>query len=180
MTESSPTLPGVVSPAAPPPTARSARRFDPVALVALVIALVVLVSTVLAVISGNDAAQSYPADTPEGVMQRYLAAWYDNDLTTAYGYFSAHAQAQMPLSEFREQREWYSSDARQSVRLDRVTGGGNSRSLQLSIEESYDMGPFGGGSYENQLTVRLVLEGGEWRIDEPLVGVEQYYGYWDD
>jgi hypothetical protein len=69
-------------------------------------ALVVL-AFVVAFVSANDEA-TYPEDTPEGVVQRYLAAIAADDLTAAYDYLSPELQAECSLTEWRQQGRYLS------------------------------------------------------------------------
>ena len=56
------------------------------AVFASIIALLVLVSVVLVFISEGREARLLPADTPQGIVQRYLIALQKRDYQQAYGY----------------------------------------------------------------------------------------------
>jgi len=164
---------------APAPTPAPRRvgmpRLTATGWIALGIAAIVVVATAVVLLAGNQAQASYPADSPEAALQGYLTAWYDDDYDTAYGFFSSGAQGQMLLFDFRQQAGYSYGPDNQTVTLDRTTGSGDARTLYLSVEDSY--GPeFGGGGYTHDVQVRMVLEPGGWKIDDPLVGLEPYYG----
>jgi hypothetical protein len=59
------------------------------------------------------------------------------------------------------------------VLFDRSEVDGDRARVWLTIEEYYDGGPFGGANtYRSTREIALVREGGEWRIDDPLIGLE--------
>jgi hypothetical protein len=161
---------------APEAVTRRPTRLGSTAWIALAITAVVLVATAIVLLAGNQAQTTYPADSPEAALQGYLTAWYDDDYDTAYGFFSADAKAQMPLSSFRTEAGYSYGPENQTVTLDRTTGGADSRTLYLHVEDFY--GPeFGGGGYSHDVQVRMVHEADGWRLDQPLIGLEPYYGY---
>jgi hypothetical protein len=168
--------PSDASPAPPAPSAPPARarfRFGTTAWLALAIGAVVVVSTAIVLLGGNRPPVDYPADTPEGTVQRYLVAWYDEDYAAAYDYFSGSVQNRMSFYEF-EQYAYPGFGTDQSVTIDSTTGSGDERTVGLTVTEYYGEGP--GSSYSRQVTMDLVLEDGSWKIDEALSGVDPYYG----
>lgn len=153
------------------------RRLGPTSLLAIAIAVVVVVATAIVLVAGDQPVPSYPAGTPEEALQRYLIAWYDEDFEVAYGVFSTRIQAQMSYDEFRATaRDYYRSDNGQEVRIDRVSGDGDRRTVYLSVEEFYGS-DFGSSSYTSEYTVAMLLEAGGWRVDDALVGLNEYYDY---
>lgn len=161
--------------AAPPPADRK-RRSLPVsgtALIALAITAVVVIATVVILLAGNQTAATYPADSPEGSLQRYVAAWFDEDYDTAYTYFSTRVKAQMSLEEFRREAGFGYTPDSQSVELDSSTGTDPRRTLNITVEDYFG---YGGEGYRHQESVSMVLEPDGWRVDESLIGLQPYYG----
>ena len=139
--------------------------------------LALVVGTVVTVLAVGSREESYPPGTPEGALQRYLQAFEDEDFETAYSYFSSEVQDEMSLDEFEEATEYYGSPApeiERRVRVDRVEETDDGAVVHLTVEEFYGGGgPFGGGgTYSYPREVRMVREGGDWKIDEPLLGLE--------
>lgn len=140
-----------------------------------ILALVIL-SVAVVLVLGRGAATEYPAGSPEGTFQRYLAAYFDGDEETAYGYFSEDVQAQMSLEDYRQGAQMYGEGmgyggTSQRVLFQETEGDGDRMRLNLVVEYFYGEG-MSGGSHRQPLEVSMVREGGEWRIDDPLTGLE--------
>lgn len=140
------------------------------------ILVLVIVSVAVVLLVGRGAATEYPAGSPEGAFQRYLTAYDDGDYETAYGSFSEDVHAQMSLEEYREGAQMYGggmgpSNARQRVLFQGTENDGDRVRLDLVVEYFYGDG-MSGGSDRRPLQVNMVREGGEWRIDDPLTGLE--------
>ncbi len=139
------------------------------------IALLVVVAVIAVVVLGSRDAPAFSADTPEGVVQRHLAAVEDEDYETAWGYLSARIRAELSLEDYRRaSRDYGSYDAgSRRVLFDRSEVDGDRARVWLTVEEYYDSGPFGGAStYRSTREIVLVREDGGWRIDDPLIGLE--------
>jgi hypothetical protein len=134
------------------------------------IGAVVVVATAIVLVAGNRPLADFPADSPEGTFQRYLVAWYDEDYETAYEYFSSSVKTRMSYSDFTA---YMYGSPQQSVTINRTSGTGDRRHIFVTIEEFYGMGP--GSSYSREESISMVLEGGAWKIDEPLSGVDPNY-----
>lgn len=143
------------------------------------IAVLVVAAVIAVVLLGSREAPAFSADTPEGVVQRHLAAVEDEDYETAWGYLSAAVQSDLSVDEYRRAARDYGSYGSQSRRVlfDRSEVDGERARVLLTVEEYYDGGPFGGGeTYRSTREIALVREGGEWRIDDPLIGLEPMPG----
>lgn len=143
------------------------------------IVVLVVVAVIAVVVLGSREAPSFSADTPEGVVQRYLAAVENEDHETAWAYFSADVQADRSLEEYRRTARDYAYYGEQSRRVlfDRSEVNGNRARVWLTVEEYYGGGPFGGGeTYRSDRQISLVREDGTWRIDDPLIGLEPMPG----
>jgi hypothetical protein len=141
-----------------------------VALIAL--ALVV----VLAVPKGPTA---YDPGSPEAAFQAFYQAFEAGDVEGAYGLLASDVTDQLSLVVYRRldsEQAWQRSEDRRVVLLssDRT---GDRTNLRLRIDQ-FSGGGLGSNRSSYERTVRLVLEDGAWRIDEPIVGIENVaYGY---
>lgn len=136
----------------------------------------VVVATVLVLALGSQEPTQFAEDTPEGAVQRYLAAFDDGDYEAAHAYFSTDVREQMDAEEFeRAIRDYgfYPADTSRRVLFDESEIDGSEATVRLVVEEFYGSGPFGGGdTFRSERDVHLVNEDGSWRIDEALVGLE--------
>lgn len=147
--------------------------------IGLGIAVLVGVAVIAVVVLGSRDATSFPADTPEGIVQRHLAAVEDEDYETAWSYLSADVQSDLSLDEYRRAARDYGywGTGSRRVLFDRSEVDGDRARVWLTVEEYYDGGPFGGGdTYRSTREIALVREGGEWRIDDPIIGLEPMPG----
>ena len=139
------------------------------------IAALVVVAVLAVVLLGSREVQSFPADTPEGVVQRHLTAVEDEDYETAWSYLSAAVQSDLSMEEYRRAARDYGSYwvGSRRVLFDRSEVDGDRARVWLTVEEYYDGGPFGGAStYRSSREVSLVRDDGAWRIDDPMIGLE--------
>lgn len=141
-----------------------------------IVALVAITAVVVLLLGSREPA-SLPADAPEGVVQRHLAAFENRDFEAAHAYFSSEVRAEMDVDAYEQlTREYgiYPDEISRRVLFDRTEADGDRATVHLTVEEYYGGGgPFGGGeTYRSSREIRLVREDGAWRIDEPLVGFE--------
>ena len=125
---------------------------------AIVIAAVVVVLAV-----GEPDVTDYPADTPEGTVQRYLNAAYDGDDARVRELLTSRVVREMgnnPIGGLFCQQ----SDGQQ-VRIDGVTTDTDRATVQLKIENVSGSG-LGFDRYSWERSVLLRLEDGGWKIDE--------------
>jgi hypothetical protein len=141
-----------------------------------ILALLVLVVVVVLVAGGRE-PQRYPPDSPEGVVQRYLAAWDARDTSAAYAFFSARVQAAWSEADYRAaigERDRYGPPSDGSARrvfIDDVTDGSSRVTVRLTVEELIGEG-LDTSVYRSTRTIALVRDGGDWRIDEPLLWLD--------
>jgi len=136
---------------------------------------VVVIAALIVVLLGSRQAAPFPADSPEGVVQRYLAAFEDGDYPAAYGYFSQGIRDGMDEDTYeRSVRDFgYAFDGSRRVLFDRTELDGDRATVHLTVEEYYSGGPFGAGdTYRSSRTITLVREDGAWRIDDSLIGLD--------
>jgi hypothetical protein len=165
----------VMSPVGQPTRPKSRARAIPVVVVALVAFAVVAASVVLLV--GQAPAREYPADTPEGTIQRYVRALDDRDLDTAYGLLSAARRTSLSRADFADMAGAYGQPYDQGsgriVRIAATTITGDRAVIELAIEQFW-----GGGFSSNRIVLQrivdLVREEGGWRLRDALVGPELY------
>lgn len=139
------------------------------------VALIVI--TVVAVLLVGSPTASFPEDSAERALQRYLEALEDEDYDTAYGFFAARVQEEMSPEEFRESAEFYPdfSGGERRVRIERTDETVDGVRLHLVVEEFYGDG-FGSSGYSFERDVRMTRESGEWKIDERMIGLDQDSG----
>jgi hypothetical protein len=128
-----------------------------------VLAIVVLAVVVVLAIGEPDVT-TYPADTPEGTVQRYLQAVYDGDDEAARGLLSDRAVAESgrdPITGLLCEQ----TDGHQ-VRVNGVDAGDTRATVRLQIEDISGSG-LGFDRYSWERSVVLVYEDGGWKIDEP-------------
>ena len=139
------------------------------------VAALVIVTIVTVLLAGDRGAVEFDEDAPEGALQRYLAAFDEGDLDSAYGYFSSDVRAHMDRDAYERTVRMYDPgiDTQRTRRalLDGRLGEGDSIRLMITVEERYGEG-LGASSNQYQREVRMVREAGAWRIDEPLVWLE--------
>ena len=144
-------------------------------LIYVAVAIVVLAATTVAVVllAGDRESARFDADSPETALQRYLVAYEEGDLETAHAYFSADVRQRMDLDAYRRAVDSWGigSEPDRSVLFDRSSGSGDRVELHLIVEQFAGDG-LSGETYRSPRDIRLVREGGEWRIDEPLVWLD--------
>jgi hypothetical protein len=142
-----------------------------VVLIGGVIVLLVVGAAAVAVLAEPGEPRLYPADTPEGTVQRYIQALHSGDIDTAYDYLSASVKRDFSRSEFRDYT-WYISNSNQQrrIRVTEVDIDGDRANLTLSIEHFSGSG-IDFNRYSYQTRVRLVREAGDWKIDQLLTDV---------
>lgn len=145
--------------------------------VAAGIVALVAIAAVAVLMLGNREPASLPADSPEGTVQRHLAAFEDGDFEAAHAFFSSEIREEMDVDAYEQLTRDYGmfpTDISRRVLFDRTDTDGDRARVHLTVEEYYGGGgPFGGGeTYRSPREIRLVREDGEWRIDDPIVGTE--------
>lgn len=140
------------------------------------ILVVVIVAVTAVLLLGSRDAADLGADTPEGVVQRHLAAYEDGDYDAAWALFSSDVQSMMPRDEYRMAARDFSTHSGLGSRRILFEGTdieGDRAIVRLTAEEYYEGGPFGGGdTFRSSREIALVREAGDWRIDDPLIGLE--------
>lgn len=121
-----------------------------------VTALLVVVS--LVVVFSRGEPEALPADTPEGVVQRYATAVVAGDDATAIGYLT-------PAVEDDCERFSELPGYRQRVVLVSTSERGATADVWVSIATTYEgNGPFGSSEFVTEERFELVTVDGQWRI----------------
>lgn len=168
MTTQGPTEP--VEPATPATHEGALSR--PLLLIGAAIVALLVVSVVVVLVVGRGSTSEFSADSPEGALQRYLAAVDEGDYEAAYEYFSERVKDEMSVDDFRRNIGMFGGpQAGQRVLFRGSSGDADRVRLELDIEYFYDDG-FGGSSFRQPREVTMIREGGEWRIDDALAGIE--------
>lgn len=151
---------------ATPPAARPPRDFFLIGILAGIVVLLVVAGVSVALL--RQPARELPADTPGGVVQRFLTALERQDYAAAYGYLSDRMARKPTREEFtRHNADERTYDRRQSrIRIDTEKVNGDNATVTVSITHfSARSGPFGGSSeYTTSETFTLQREGGAWRL----------------
>lgn len=154
------------------PTTQPGRESRSLLYIGAGILALLVISVVIVLAIGRTATPDYPADSPEGTLQRYFAAFEEGDYEAAYEYFSERVKEQMSVDDFRRSIDMYQgATGAQRVLFQGTSGEGDRVRVELVVEYFYDDG-FGGGSSSQPRDVSMVREDGEWRIDDALAGLE--------
>ena len=135
-----------------------------VGVAAFVVGLVIA-GLVVALVTTRD-VDLLPADSPEGVVQRFLLALEDQDYREAFAYLTASAQTRCPLDEFIRQASY------REFRDSHITLEGTQRldgsaivTARVTVFEPEI--PFGSSEYSYDQTFQLRREEGQWRLSWP-------------
>lgn len=131
-----------------------------------------IIAIVVVLLAGDRESVEFGEDTPEGALQRYLAAFDEGDLAAAHAYFSSEVRDQMDLEAFERAVSamdgGFGSERTRRALFDGRSGEGETVRLELTVEEFTGQG-LGASSYRYQVEVPMVREEEAWRIDLPLV-----------
>lgn len=145
----------------------------PIAAATVGVVVLVVASLAAVLIFGPARVASYPPDSPEAAFQQFLRASDTGDLSTAYGLLSDRVRSDVSLSEFTDAANRWGhggwSGAR--VTIERTDRAATYATLHFVVERFYEAG-LRSSSYRSDQDVRLVLEGGAWKIDDRLIGIE--------
>ena len=142
-----------------------------------IVALIALAMVVVLAVPKGPTA--YDPGSPEAAFQAFYQAFEAGDVEGGYGLLASSVTDQMTLAQYRRldsEQGWQRGEDRRVVLLgsDRT---GDRANLRLRIDQ-FSGGGLGSNRYSYERTIRLVREDGAWRIDEPIVGIENVaYGY---
>lgn len=143
------------------------------------IGALVLVVTAVVLLAGGRSPQTFPPDSPQGVVQRYLAAWDAEDLPAAYGFLSARVHATVSQADYERavnDNGWQyarpGNGGATRVYFDSVREDGDRATVNLRVDQLSGDG-LNTTVYSSSRSVALVRDPEGWRIDEPLLWLEQ-------
>jgi len=141
-----------------------------------IIALV-LVSVAVVLLAGGRQRQEFAAGSPEATVQAYLDAWEEGDAAEIWAFFSADAQADYAFEDYERSVSDYrlyqypDGGPTRSVYIDGVDGTGDEVTVRLTVEEYYGDG-LNTSSYRSPRALRLIREGGTWKLRDPLIWLD--------
>jgi hypothetical protein len=107
------------------------------------------------------------ADSPEGVVQRYLLALEKEDYPEAYSYLSSELQARCSLDGFVRNAYRPYNEEDQQVTLEKTQRYDGSALVRARVTSFYTDAPFGGSEYSYDQTFTLKLEADRWGLTGP-------------
>ena len=134
--------------------------------VGAVIAVLVVASVLVAVFGGSGKTATFPGDTPEGVVQRYLQALEDNDSQAAFDYLGAELQEGCTLLEFRNQTNWI-ADQDHRIVLEGTELLETQTLVMVRISQIRTDPPFSTSESSFRQGYTLEQQNGDWRFTEP-------------
>lgn len=142
----------------------------------LLVLSLVIAAAVAAITLGSRGPASFPADSPQEAFQSYYRAYQNQDTDIAYQYFSQRVQRQVSLEEYSRivgSSGLYTSTDERNARIlvDRVEQSDDRATLYL-IKEMFVGTGINATQFSSERQVRLVREGGAWKIDDALMGIE--------
>ena len=128
------------------------------------VAALVVGGVVVALVTSRE-VELLSADSPEGVVQRYLLALEDEEYEEAYGYLSSALQRDCTYVDFvRGASSRGVRDGR--VTLEDTQTFDDSALVRARVTEFQPDLPFGSSEYSYDRTFELELEEGQWRLAE--------------
>jgi|SRR3990170_4952792 len=136
-------------------------------LVGVAIVAALLVGAVaIALVTNRGGVDLLPADSPEGVVQRYLMAIEREDYQAAYDYLSSGLRVSCSLDDFVRRGYWPETGG-DHVTLEK-TQSFDGRAIVTARVTVFDPDvPFGASEYSYDRTFHLKLEAGQWRLVGP-------------
>ncbi|MEO7587905.1 MAG: hypothetical protein ABIS84_07735 [Arachnia sp.] len=128
-------------------------RARPAAVLAVVASLVVVLAVVAALASRGREHPELDAGTPEGVVQLYVSALFNDDLATAAQYLDPALGCSDPLPE-----PYLNDTAR--IAVVKTTTSGDTAKVELRIEEGSGLN----GSWTHDENFTLGRDGGTWLL----------------
>ena len=108
-------------------------------------------------------------NSPVGVVQAYVEALRAGDADRAYSYLSRQAQASVPRDRYLERFPRFAppTDASRLL-IEPVSIGSSTAEVKVTVSRfSAGGAPFSANTSHQEVTVRLVMEDGAWRIMQP-------------
>ena len=137
--------------------------------VAATIVAALLVSAVtIALVTTRGGVDLLPADSPEGVVQRYLLAVEREDYAEAYDYLSSDLRWRCSLDDFVRKGYWPDMEITENhVTLEKTQSFDGRAVVTARVTVFEPDVPFGASEYSYDRTFQLKLEAGQWRLTGP-------------
>jgi len=139
----------------------------------MVVVVVLAVGAVVTALVTGRGGDLLPADSPEGVVQRYLRAVRKEEYAEAYGYLSSDLQRRCRVEDFAGRSYWPYTEEDQQITLERSQTFDGSAVVTATVTHFDTEGvPFGASEYSYDRTFELKREDGQWR----LTVTHEYWG----
>ncbi len=138
-------------------------------IILVVVGTLVAVLVAVSVFFALQPPTQFDPNSPEGAAQGYFQAFEDGDEDLATSFLTED------LQEFCD-GEWQYRDSESASRVV-VTNTkieGDAATVQVTITVSYGDDPFGGGSYDQDETIRMVRAGDVWLISKLTWPMDAY------
>jgi hypothetical protein len=134
---------------------------------AVTVVLALIVGAVaVALVTTHGGVDLLPANSPEGVVQRYLLALEREDYREAYDYLSSDLRSRCSLEDFVSRSYWPESTGDQ-VTLEKTQSLDGLALVKARVTVFDRDVPFGASEYSYERSFDLKLEEGQWRLTGP-------------
>jgi len=131
------------------------RRWSPVMIGLIAVVVIVVVVALIAVFT-RGGTTAYPADSPEGVVQRYTQALVDGDVDAALSY--------LPPDDAVACERWETGSGDYRLTLVRSTVRDSTARVEVIVSEVYGGGFLGPDEYQSDDAFDLTRVDGDWKI----------------
>jgi hypothetical protein len=134
---------------------------------AVTVVLALMVGAVaVALVTTYGGVDLLPADSPEGVVQRYLLALEREDYREAYDYLSSDLRSRCSFDDFVSRGYWPETRGNQ-VTLEKTQRFDGHALVKARVTVFHHDAPFGASEYSYERSFDLKLEEGQWRLTGP-------------
>jgi hypothetical protein len=141
-------------------------------LLAIVLGALALIAAAVAIVLVLGRAPAPPPPdpaSPAGVVQAYVEALRAGDFDRARGYLSQSARAEIDRNREPFPRYYQPGGVERRVLIETVEVAEDHALVKVTISAfAARTEPFSSSTYHQEVTVRLVREGGQWRIAQPI------------
>jgi hypothetical protein len=134
--------------------------------VAAVVTALLVSAVAIAIVTTRGGVDLLPADSPEGVVQRYLLALEKEDYREAYDYLSSDLRRRCSLEDFVGRGYW-PGDGGDHVTLEKTQSFNDHAVVRAKVTVFDPDVPFGTSERSYDRTFHLRQEAGQWRLTGP-------------
>lgn len=128
-------------------------------------ALLLIVAGLVSIpLTARRASTFAPATTPEGVVQRFYQALYQDEYSTAHAFLSGDIQQKLSVAELQEQGHYDLEHSQMSVRKTTIKGA--NATVEVTMTRYSRGGIFRSGEWSSEQRIQLKQEQGNWKIVE--------------